>query len=165
MEGNDGVISFSIAYYISEWVIRLIMLEVVIRRRRPDSAMAWLLVIFFLPWPGLFAYWLIGENRLPRRHQRQDRPIQQRATGVVEEAGGVAVHREVQLPLDLLAAGDLGILADGLRQRATRVGQAVARIAVHLRVQVPGHLFAPFSAHEPAAAKAFLVATRTRVLR
>jgi len=97
MEGNDGVISFSIAYYISEWVIRLIMLEVVIRRRRPDSAMAWLLVIFFLPWPGLFAYWLIGENRLPRRRIERHKRLTRRFDSLRRQfdADPMIVHPEV----------------------------------------------------------------------
>jgi cardiolipin synthase len=61
------MLSWSLAYYISEWVIRLVMLVVVTRRRQPSSAMAWLLVIFFVPWLGLVVYLLIGENHLPRR--------------------------------------------------------------------------------------------------
>ncbi|MFC1693576.1 cardiolipin synthase [Candidatus Latescibacterota bacterium] len=66
--------SWSLAYIISEWVIRLVMLVVVTRRRRPNSAMAWLLVIFFQPWVGLGLYLLIGRNRLPhRRVERHSR--------------------------------------------------------------------------------------------
>jgi cardiolipin synthase A/B len=59
--------SWSLLYYLSEWAVRIVMLFVIPRRRHPNSAMAWLLVIFFLPWPGLLLYWLIGSNRLPRR--------------------------------------------------------------------------------------------------
>ncbi|MBN1908613.1 MAG: cardiolipin synthase [Pirellulales bacterium] len=59
--------TWSLFYYLLEWVIRIVMLVVVTRRRQPSSAMAWLLIIFFLPVPGLVLYLLIGENRLPRR--------------------------------------------------------------------------------------------------
>ena len=59
--------SWTLLYLISEWVIRLVMLPVVTQRRRPDSAVAWLMVIFFFPWAGLVLYLLIGENRLPQR--------------------------------------------------------------------------------------------------
>jgi cardiolipin synthase A/B len=59
--------SWSLLYYLSEWAIRIVMLFIIPQRRRPNSAMAWLLVIFFLPWPGLALYWLIGSNRLPKR--------------------------------------------------------------------------------------------------
>jgi len=47
------------------------MLGVVIERHPPRTAMTWLLVIFFLPWPGLILYLFIGENRLPRRRLAQ----------------------------------------------------------------------------------------------
>ncbi len=59
-------------YTASEWVIRLVMLVIVVNQRRPPrSAMAWLMVIFFLPWPGLVLYLLIGENHLSRRRMEQ----------------------------------------------------------------------------------------------
>jgi len=59
-------------YTVSEWVIRLVMLVIIVNQRRPPrSAMAWLMVIFFLPWPGLIVYLLIGENQLPRRRIEQ----------------------------------------------------------------------------------------------
>ena len=63
--------SGSLLYYISEWVVRLVMLGVVIERHPLRSAMVWLLVIFFLPWPGLILYLFIGENRLPRHRLMQ----------------------------------------------------------------------------------------------
>ena len=62
-----GWMTWSLLYFLLEWVIRIVMLFVVTRRRQPNSAMAWLLVIFFLPVPGFVLYLLIGENRLPRR--------------------------------------------------------------------------------------------------
>lgn len=51
---------------IAEWSIRLIMLLVVPFRRIPDAAKSWLLLIFFLPIPGLILYLLIGRTVLPR---------------------------------------------------------------------------------------------------
>ena len=65
------MISWSLALYISEWVIRLIMLVVVPRRRTPSAAMAWLLVIFFEPWLGLAIYLLLGDYHLPRRRAEE----------------------------------------------------------------------------------------------
>ena len=59
--------SWSLAYYVSEWVLRIVMLTIVTRKRRPVAATAWLLVIFFLPWPGVILYLFFGSNRLPRR--------------------------------------------------------------------------------------------------
>jgi cardiolipin synthase len=53
-------------YVMSEWFIRLTMLVVVPFRRSPEAAKGWLLAVFFLPWPALVAYWLIGRPTLPR---------------------------------------------------------------------------------------------------
>ena len=65
--GDEFLPSWSLIYYISEWLVRLLMLGIVIERHPPRVAMTWLLVIFFLPWPGLLLYLFIGENRLPHR--------------------------------------------------------------------------------------------------
>ena len=59
--------TLALVFTISGWVIRLVMPFVVIRRRRPTSAMAWLMVIFLQPWVGLVLYGLIGSNHLVRR--------------------------------------------------------------------------------------------------
>src|SRR5262245_50034520 len=53
-------------YFTSEWIIRLVMLVVVPLRRSPEAAKGWLLLLFFLPWPGLLLYLLIGRPALPR---------------------------------------------------------------------------------------------------
>ncbi len=45
----------------------MLALLVVPQRRPPSAARAWLLLIFFLPWPGLVFYTLIGRAYLPRR--------------------------------------------------------------------------------------------------
>ena len=46
-------VDWGYAYVASEWVIRVAALVVVPQRRTPSAARAWLLLIFFLPWPGL----------------------------------------------------------------------------------------------------------------
>src|SRR5262245_6556613 len=53
-------------FFISEWVIRLVMLVVVPFRRTPAAAKGWLLLIFFEPVVGLIVFLLIGRARLPR---------------------------------------------------------------------------------------------------
>lgn len=58
-------------YLASEWIVRLAMLFWVPNRRSPEAAKGWLLLIFFLPWPGLILYGLIGRPYVPRwRHER-----------------------------------------------------------------------------------------------
>jgi cardiolipin synthase len=65
------MISFSSVLYIAEWIVRVVALFVVVHKRRPTAALAWLAVIFFQPWVGVVLYLLIGRHRLPRRRTRQ----------------------------------------------------------------------------------------------
>src|SRR3954469_1388017 len=65
------MLSLGTLYVISEWLIRIAMLVYVPQRRTPASARAWLLLIFFLPWPGLLLYALIGRAYLPRGRLEQ----------------------------------------------------------------------------------------------
>jgi cardiolipin synthase len=61
-------------YYISEWVIRLVMLVYVPQRRTSAATRTWLLLIFLLPWPGLILYALFGRIRVPQlRRDKQTR--------------------------------------------------------------------------------------------
>src|SRR5512139_342633 len=76
-----------LAYAIIGWVIRLAMLVVVPRMRTPQAAQSWLLLIFFLPIPGLLLYLMIGRPHFPRwRHERFQQfqqflnPLQQKLT-------------------------------------------------------------------------------------
>jgi len=58
-------------YFTAEWAIRLAMVVAVPFRRSPEAARSWLLLLFFLPIPGLVLYLLIGRPRFPKwRRQR-----------------------------------------------------------------------------------------------
>src|SRR3982751_4641464 len=79
-------------YLISEWVIRIVMLFFVPSRRTPQAAQAWLLLIFFLPIPGLILYAAIGRPCFPR--WRSDRfrrlaPFYGEVARALEETGAV----------------------------------------------------------------------------
>lgn len=58
-------------YYLAEWIVRIAMLLVVPLRRPPAAATSWLLLIFFLPLPGLVLYLAIGRPRFPRWRKRR----------------------------------------------------------------------------------------------
>ena len=62
-------ISPALIYMLAEWAIRFGALILIPFRRSPDSARAWLLLLLFLPVPGLLLYWLIGRPTYPR-HRR-----------------------------------------------------------------------------------------------
>jgi cardiolipin synthase len=63
--------TWSEAYYLSEWAIRLVMLFYVPNKRSPAAARTWLLLIFLLPWPGWILYAIIGRIHLPRKRMAQ----------------------------------------------------------------------------------------------
>ena len=72
---NFRSVDWGYLYVASEWVIRVAALVVVPQRRPPSAARAWLLFIFFLPWPGLLFYSLIGRAYMPRRRLRVQQQI------------------------------------------------------------------------------------------
>jgi len=63
---------------VGSWLIRVSMLLVIIRRHRPQSALVWLLVIFFSPWVGLALYAFLGSNRLPQKRVDQHKRFLER---------------------------------------------------------------------------------------
>ena len=56
---------------IVDLAIRIAAIIIIPRNRRPTSAMAWLLAIFFVPIAGALLFLLIGNPRLPRARRRQ----------------------------------------------------------------------------------------------
>ena len=71
------VIPWGTLYIASEWALRIAALIIVPRRRTAASARAWLLLILFLPWPGVIAYLLIGRAYLPRRRVALQKQIRE----------------------------------------------------------------------------------------
>lgn len=113
-------------YLGSEWLIRISMIPVVLRRRRPEAAMAWLTTIFFLPWVGLAAYLIFGQQRLGRRQAAEMREAvkavarlrRTRAAGEGPARGGIPVRHR-----DLIA------LAESVGGMPVRKGNCVEMIA------------------------------------
>jgi cardiolipin synthase len=82
-------------FFVSEWVIRLIMLVLIPFRRSPAAAKGWLLLIFFEPWVGLVIYVLIGRARLPRQRREQ---VARLPRAMARVAGRLANHPNVFHP-------------------------------------------------------------------
>jgi cardiolipin synthase len=68
-------LSWGTLYLISEWTVRLAMLFYVPQRRSAAAARGWLLLIFFLPWPGLVLYAIFGRAYLPRQRLEMQRAV------------------------------------------------------------------------------------------
>jgi cardiolipin synthase len=58
-------------------VLRLVALVVVPRDRRPQTALAWLLAIFFIPYLGIALFFIAGRARLPRKRRRKQAEVNQ----------------------------------------------------------------------------------------
>lgn len=105
------------SYLVVEWLVRLIMIPVVMRKRSPQAAMAWLGVIFFLPLVGVFFYLLIGEThlgrfRLKRRKMAESKIRELRPLVALQEAIDAAEVPEDQRDLARLTreVGDMRAL-------------------------------------------------------
>jgi cardiolipin synthase len=65
-------VTIAIVLFAIDFVIRVLAVIYVPRNRRPQTALAWLLAIFFIPYLGILLFLLVGSARLPKkRRQRQ----------------------------------------------------------------------------------------------
>ena len=129
----------SALYYASEWVIRLVMLVVVTRRRQPNSAMAWLLVIFFLPWPGLILYMILGNYRLPKRRIEAHSPLADELAAVRQRLGDHPNIVHPELGPELMSFVDLTerlgympIFGGNDAQLITETGEVIDRLVADI---------------------------------
>ena len=64
-QGQPMSSHMELLWYAAEWIVRIGALLVVPQRRSPSATRAWLLLIFFLPMPGLILFLMIGSPRFP----------------------------------------------------------------------------------------------------
>ena len=74
----------------ADFIIRVLALGIIPGNRRPTTAMAWLLGIFFVPAVGLILFLLFGNFRLSRRRVEQQQLVSERVrarTSVLSDVG------------------------------------------------------------------------------
>ncbi|MEZ3160313.1 cardiolipin synthase [Microbacterium sp. BWT-B31] len=76
-----------ILVFIFDLVVRIAAIIIVPRNRRPTSAMAWLLAIYFIPLLGVLLFLLIGNPRLPRARRRKQARINERIRDITTALG------------------------------------------------------------------------------
>ncbi|MDF2812899.1 MAG: cls, partial [Microvirga sp.] len=102
-----GSISWATVYLASEWMVRIVMLIVVPFRRSPDAAKGWLLFVFFLPWPAMLVYFLIGRPGYPEWRQRRFARLPIVFRSVDERLTEVTDEQKPDLPANLRQAATL----------------------------------------------------------
>ncbi|PPF60419.1 cardiolipin synthase [Clavibacter michiganensis] len=81
---------------VIDFIVRVVALLVIPRNRRPSTAMAWLMAIFFLPYIGILLFLLIGSTRLPKRRREKQQEINR---FIIESTEGIErVTREHSWP-------------------------------------------------------------------
>src|SRR5688500_9729118 len=76
----------------ADFIIRILALGIIPGNRRPTTAMAWLLGIFFIPVIGLILFLLFGNFRLSRRRVEQQQLVSERVrarTSLLSDVGSV----------------------------------------------------------------------------
>ena len=114
--------NWSALWYAAEWIVRIVMLGVVTHRRKPSAAMAWLVIVFFLPVPGAVLYLLLGRDRLPRRRARKHA---RRVESIRRLADGVARKQHAKPHDELSPFGAVAPLAERLGRMPVVGGNAV----------------------------------------
>lgn len=76
MLANDTVtVVVGVIAVVLDISIRVLALIFVPRNRRPQTALAWLLLIFFQPYVGIILFLILGRARLPRNRRRRQREV------------------------------------------------------------------------------------------
>ena len=97
----DGIIlTFNLgigwALLAIDFVIRVVAVIVIPRNRRPQTATAWLLAIFFIPFFGILLFLLLGSRKLPKRRREKQLEINKY---IIETTDGIEdVSREHPWP-------------------------------------------------------------------
>ncbi|QAV71039.1 cardiolipin synthase [Salinibacterium sp. UTAS2018] len=62
---------------VIDFMIRVLSIIYVPRNHRPQTAMAWLLAIFFIPYFGIILFLIFGSRKLPKRRREKQAEINQ----------------------------------------------------------------------------------------
>ncbi|MDQ1570710.1 MAG: cardiolipin synthase [Actinomycetota bacterium] len=84
MNASTIALVFAVLAIVVDFVVRVLALIFVPRNRRPQTATAWLLAIFFLPYIGILLFLLLGSRRLPRGRRKKQAEINARIMDVTE---------------------------------------------------------------------------------
>ena len=82
----------ALALLVIDFIIRVLAVILIPKNRRPQTALAWLLAIFFIPYVGIAAFLLLGTYRLPKRRREKQVEINQYILDTTEGFDRVAAE-------------------------------------------------------------------------
>jgi cardiolipin synthase len=167
----------ALALLAVDFVVRVTAIAVVPVNRRPSSALAWLLTIFFIPYLGILAFLVIGSPKLPRSRRRKQREINRlilettKGMDLVSTdqpwppwlAGIVAMNRNLG-SMPLVGGNQAELVADydvALRRMAESVDAATDFVHVEFYIMIRDATTEPFF---DALARAVQRGVRVRLL-
>lgn len=89
MGGGWLAVTVTVLLIVIDLAIRIVAILVVPLNRRPQTATAWLLAIFLIPYLGFLLFLLLGSNRLPKKRRAKQEQINKlifEATEGIDEA-------------------------------------------------------------------------------
>ncbi|MCI0460595.1 MAG: cardiolipin synthase [Gemmataceae bacterium] len=132
-------IDWALAVWVSEWLIRVVMLVYVPQKRNPAAARTWLLCIFLFPYGGLVLYWLFGRPYLPRRRVEMQEKLSQLIRTTAPEVISKAHLTRPEVKPELAQAvtlaenlGDFGILGGNSVELLADYNSTIDRLVVDL---------------------------------
>ncbi|WP_167044273.1 cardiolipin synthase [Salinibacterium sp. ZJ454] len=97
MDASTITLVITVAVIMIDLAVRVVSLIVVPRNRRPQTATAWLLAIFLLPFIGILLFLLIGSTKLPKKRRERQETIN---TFILETTEGIeAVRTDTPWPI------------------------------------------------------------------
>lgn len=75
MDQTGWALAWVIIVFVVDVTVRILAIIYVPRNRRPGSATAWLLAIYFIPIVGVVLFLLIGNPRLPRARRKKQEQL------------------------------------------------------------------------------------------
>jgi cardiolipin synthase len=154
----DGwfTIAIVVAAVAIDFVIRLVSIVTLPHNRRPQTAMAWLLAIFFLPYIGFLLFLTFGSRRLPKGRRAKQQQINTyilETTEGVEDVGGehpwldpiVALNRTLgAMPM---VGGNTAHLLSDYHKSLTAMTDAVNNATLYVHAEF--YIFALDATTEP----------------
>jgi cardiolipin synthase len=74
-----------VGFVLLDWIIRIVALLYIPKNRKPSSATAWLLAIFFIPFIGVLLFLVIGNFKLPKKRREAQNEMDKYIRGIAKD--------------------------------------------------------------------------------